>query len=304
MNKHNYYSFSVGGHCFYIMLPHSYDINELLPTFTSFRTEYPYGRCCKKSIFSVKVITSSLSISQEAVLLSTFSGAFGDMCSLYESDQFYEIAVRYTPDGIESVMRVSRDFGFSEIYIDPKDCYKGSALSFFLMFTYAQRSVQYGTFLLHASVIVNDGIGYAFLGKSGTGKSTHSQLWLKYLDEARLLNDDNPAIHVCRRTNTVYVSGTPWSGKTPCYKNETVKLGAFIRLVQHEENEFQWLNEFDAFVNILPGCSSLRWNNDMYSSLCNLLEDVVKVAPTGILRCLPHVSAMELCYQQINNSKI
>ena len=36
--------------------------------------------------------------------------------------------------------------------------------------------------LLHAAIIALDGNSYAFLGRSGTGKSTHTGLWIKYLD--------------------------------------------------------------------------------------------------------------------------
>ena len=48
--------------------------------------------------------------------------------------------------------------------------------------------------LLHSSCIVVDGVAYAFSADSGTGKSTHTQLWLKrFGDRAHILNDDKPA---------------------------------------------------------------------------------------------------------------
>ena len=42
-------------------------------------------------------------------------------------------------------------------------------------------------FLLHAAVLDYKGEGYAFLGRSGAGKSTHTGLWLKYLPKAKIL---------------------------------------------------------------------------------------------------------------------
>lgn len=52
-------------------------------------------------------------------------------------------------------------------------------------------------------------------------KSTHSGLWLKHIPGCELLNDDNPIVHFNRETGeaTVYVR---LSGKTPCYKNDSV----------------------------------------------------------------------------------
>ena len=66
--------------------------------------------------------------------------------------------------------------------------------------------------ILHSSCIVVDGMAYAFSADSGTGKSTHTQLWLKHLgDRAYMLNDDKPAIRLI--DGKVYACGTPWSGK-------------------------------------------------------------------------------------------
>lgn len=50
-----------------------------------------------------------------------------------------------------------------------------------LMMIYAFNTACSDTVLMHASVIKKDGKGYLFQGKSGTGKSTHSGLWLKHI---------------------------------------------------------------------------------------------------------------------------
>ena len=52
-----------------------------------------------------------------------------------------------------------------------------------LMMMYAFSSAEMNTVLMHASVIRKDGIGYPFLGVSGTGKSTHTANWLNSLKE-------------------------------------------------------------------------------------------------------------------------
>ena len=55
---------------------------------------------------------------------------------------------------------------------------------------------QYDRFLLHSCVVNCEGDGYAFLGKSGTGKSTHSALWLKYLPQTYIVNGEIGRAHV------------------------------------------------------------------------------------------------------------
>ena len=70
---------------------------------------------------------------------------------------------------------------------------------------------RFDRFLLHAAVLSFAGEGYAFLGRSGVGKSTHTGLWLKYLPETRIINGDKPVIG--KKGSCFYAYGTPWNGK-------------------------------------------------------------------------------------------
>ena len=114
--------------------------------------------------------------------------------------------------------------------------------------------------------------GYLFLGKSGTGKSTHSQLWLKHIPGTELLNDDNPAVRLIN--DEVIVYGTPWSGKTPCYKNKQVPIGAFVKLEQYPENIIRREPPLKAFATLLTSTSSMLWDKPLYEKnlqhgICN-----------------------------------
>ncbi len=85
------------------------------------------------------------------------------------------------------------------------------------------------TIKIHASVIEKGGKALVFMGKSGTGKSTHSRNWLKFVPDCQLLNDDEPIIRVLN-DGSVRVYGAPWSGSTPCYRNASAEVAAFVRL--------------------------------------------------------------------------
>ncbi len=91
-----------------------------------------------------------------------------------------------------------------------------------LMLLYAMRSAAGDTLLFHSSTIVKDGKAYLFLGKSGTGKSTHSGLWLKHIEGTRLLNDDNPVVYVTPE-GTPMVSGSPWSGRHLAIRTRSIR---------------------------------------------------------------------------------
>ncbi|MNT23946.1 hypothetical protein D3C72_1593930 [compost metagenome] len=151
--------------------------------------------------------------------------------------------------------------------------------------------------MIHASVVNHEGNGIAFLGKSGTGKSTHSRLWLTHIPNTVLLNDDNPAVR--KTAEGIFIYGTPWSGKTPCYKNERLPLKAFVRLGQAPTNTFTWQPGLKGFIAVLPSCTAIRWNKDLFSSMNTILEKIVAEIPVGYLQCLPDAAAAQLCYSLV-----
>ena len=57
-----------------------------------------------------------------------------------------------------------------------------------LMLSYAFAGSFQQTLLIHASLVRHQNKGYAFTAKSGTGKSTHVSLWLRYIPDCDLMN--------------------------------------------------------------------------------------------------------------------
>lgn len=95
--------------------------------------------------------------------------------------------------------------------------------------------LRYNGMLLHASAVMLSGRAYLFTAASGTGKSTHTQLWVQqFAPHAQILNDDKPAL---RLTDGIwYAYGTPWSGKTDLNIPAKVLLGGICVLTRGEEN--------------------------------------------------------------------
>ena len=123
--------------------------------------------------------------------------------------------------------------------------YRKLAIDNALMILYALSTAELGVALFHSSTVSFGDKAYMFLGVSGTGKSTHSSLWLKYIEGTELLNDDNPVVRVFDDGHaTVY--GSPWSGKTPCYRNLSYPLGGIVLLSQAPYNKIQRLKGIHA----------------------------------------------------------
>ncbi|SHL32856.1 hypothetical protein SAMN05720470_10729 [Fibrobacter sp. UWOV1] len=172
-----------------------------------------------------------------------------------------------------------------------------------LMVLYAIASAPYNTALFHAAVVNYEDKGYMFLGKSGTGKSTHARLWLKYNEGSELLNDDNPVVRIendAEGNGVTRVYGSPWSGKTPCYKNEVYPLGGFVMLSQAPYNKIERLRGVRAYAALVPCISGKRWESVIADGLHKTENALAMNVPVWYLECLPDENAAKLCCETIS----
>ena len=170
-----------------------------------------------------------------------------------------------------------------------------------LMLMYAFRTAPLMTLEMHAAVVVRRGDeakGYLFLGHSGTGKSTHARQWLAAFEDAWLLNDDNPILRVMDN-GEVRVYGSPWSGKTPCYKNESAPVGGVIKLSQAPENKIQTISLPQAYAYMLSSASGLKMEQTMADNMFETIKHVITHTPCYHLACLPNEEAAKVCWDGI-----
>ena len=148
-------------------------------------------------------------------------------------------------------------------------------LVYFLRTAYGILSAYHKTLKIHASVIEKDGKALVFLGKSGTGKSTHSKLWQKYVHGCSLLNDDEPIIRIMN-DGTIKVFGAPWSGSTPCYRNVSAEVSAFVHLHQSDENQLTKQNGVESFASLLQSTAIMRSNNNNRTMIISMINDILE----------------------------
>jgi Cdc6-like AAA superfamily ATPase len=118
------------------------------------------------------------------------------------------------------------------------------------------------------------------------------------------LNDDNPAVRIMEDGN-IMIYGTPWSGKTPCYRNVGVLLNGLVRLRQAPENQWKKVLGKEALLSVLPSCTAIRWNRNLFDQMLNSLEKIITNVNVGQLSCLPDQNAAYLCSQElIKNNKL
>lgn len=281
--------FDVAGHMFEVTLPETLPDNVLDP-YMPFITESQ-----DEPLFRLKLIlTDDLASVNKGRLKECFNDE-PPYFWMFEKNGRYNFAFSYKKDRPDCLLVPSLEYTDNMVYVDRHDAGKlvGFALSNALMLLYAIKTLEHDTLMVHASVISYDGGGYMFLGKSGTGKSTHSRMWLKNIDGCTLLNDDNPVIRIVDGNVCVY--GTPWSGKTPCYKNLHVPLKAVVRLSQAPYNKVERLTPLKAYASLMPSCSCMRWDRQATDRLHAAVEKVIMNTGCWHLECLPDVDAAHVC---------
>lgn len=221
----------------------------------------------------------------------------GAVHGVYRTETGYKFLIRDFNGDIACAFTATNDFTHCEASLFGDEAKKRYGINNALMITFAFAGAYHNILLIHSSVTMLEGKGYLFLGVSGTGKSTHSQLWLKHFPGAELLNDDNPAIRIMNGEARVY--GSPWSGKTPCYRNLEVPIGAFVQLRQAPENVIRRERPLLAFGYIFSSCSTMIWDKASYKAICDTVTSIVSTIPIYFLDCRADEEAAQLSHSTI-----
>lgn len=289
-------TYRVARHCLALQMDAASPLWRHLWNYTPFETEKSDGT---GNIFTLTVMEDdSEGFQEQAVSLGRFDsdGACLELFSTADGGRIFRMFPHQEDATQGSLLHITADYHEARLSLNgTADMHlRLFALNNAMMLLFAFTTATLGTLLMHASVIVNGGNAYMFLGRSGTGKSTHSRLWLGHIPGSRLLNDDNPVIRIAP-DGTSIIYGSPWSGKTPCYLNESAPLAAVVRLSQAPCNKITPVKGAFAYAAISPSLSAMRWEPEMADGIHATLSQVIKGTSAYQLRCLPDEAAARLC---------
>ena len=302
-------SYIVGGHRFYLSIPGQSCFLGGLDNYRPFRESEKLVEDIFPEILSDCVFCLDVDVESEgdnmvkgSEVLAEFDDdtAFISVMAGSNGERIFLISLNREMKEKGGLLVIGNDHRYCKLYAGA--CRAGEhgqfVLNNALMLLYALFTATGNTLLIHASVAVADGKGYVFLGKSGTGKSTHTRLWLNNIPGAWLLNDDNPVVKI-ENDGSVMVYGSPWSGKTPCYRNEKAPLGAVVRLSQAPHNSIRRLSGIQAYAALAPSASSMKWDRVKADGLHNTLSGVIQSVGVFHLECLPDADAAFLCHNAV-----
>ncbi len=220
----------------------------------------------------------------------------GAECIFGRTDKDYVLHIA-GPDGGELLFVYDRESNRAQCNVS-RDVPDMSAVRFGLWFMTALATVGHDVTPVHSSAIVCNGRAVLFLGESGTGKSTHTRLWRENIDGAALLNDDSPFIGFVDGRATAF--GAPWSGKTPCYKQEQYPIAAIVRLSQAPHNAIRPLRSVHAIGALLPSLTpAFGYDDELQDRMLATLSNIISQVPVYHLECLPDAAAARLSYDTV-----
>ncbi len=211
-------------------------------------------------------------------------------CQAYLSaDQIspVQLTARATEDAIEQERQASPQ-GFSDGYLENICIYRDLCLQLPTL----------NRFLMHAAILEYEGEGFAFLGRSGAGKSTHTSLWLKHLDGSRIVNGDKPILSFDGETFTAY--GTPWMGKERRGCNASVPLKGLCFIEQATENSIRKLSLSETTMRLFTQLL-LPSDEANAAKTLEIADELVRRIPAYVLSCDISEEAVKTSYEALAN---
>jgi hypothetical protein len=201
-------------------------------------------------------------------------------------------AVDMTASATEEKIEAERGLteGFSDGYLENICIYRDMCL----------QMPSFNRFLLHAAVLAVDEDGYAFLGRSGAGKSTHTGLWLKHLNGAKIVNGDKPIISFDGEKFVAY--GTPWMGKEGRGENSSVVLKGLCFIEQAKENSISKLSASETTMRLFNQIL-LPTDEVNATKTLELVDQLIACVPAYVLKCDISEEAVKTSFEAMTGKK-
>ncbi len=208
-------------------------------------------------------------------------------CEKYLSDDQtapFDLEVSVTNEEFKEEKAVSS--GYSDGYIENICLYRAIC----------RQLPRLNRMLLHAAILEYENKGYAFLGRSGTGKSTHTGLWLKHISGSKIVNGDKPILEYKGGEFIAY--GTPWMGKEGLGYNAGVPLKGLCFLEQAKENSMVKLTPAEAASRIFLQILFPQDEKNAALTL-ELTDKLVSEIPCYLLKCDVSEEAVQKSFEAL-----
>lgn len=233
-------------------------------------------------------------LASKNILINSLFDEVYFLCRDYLTDSAYDFSIAITPEDIEferiKIIQESETEGippveYSDPYLETLAVYR----------KIATKMLNYDTMLMHGAVVAVDDKAWLFTAPSGTGKTTHINLWLDNIPGSFVVNGDKPLIQVGEE---IVVFGTPWAGKEGMHRNTGIRLCGIVFLERAKTNSIDKV----AFSQVLPELIQQSFRpvdkKDLERTL-GLISKLGKRIPLYKLKCNMDPEAARVAYEAL-----
>ncbi len=208
----------------------------------------------------------------------------------------YILTLPQSPEIFE--LHISKDGLYSDIYTMPLTTAEYKEKLFHairLPFLYVAQ--MHGMTAIHSASILYKDKAWLFSAPSGTGKSTHANLWREYLQVPTINGDLNL---LAMDGNTPVVHGIPWCGTSATFDTKTHDLGGIILLRQAPFDHITELTADEKQLLVSQRFISPSWTVELFEKSLNLAGTITKNCLVCRFSCTKDKSAMDIMKNRID----
>lgn len=195
-------------------------------------------------------------------------------------------------------LHVGKDGRECRIYCNPAMSESGQEDLFHVIrFGFLVLAQNRGLCVVHSASLLYRERAWLFSGKSGTGKSTHVNLW-KDAYGVPLLNGDLNCLGI--DGDRVWVYGLPWCGTSGIATPAAFPLGGVIFLRQWRENVVQELTEAEKVCALSMRMITPTWTAELLNKNLTQAEKIVRRCVAARLCCTKEPEAAAVMREYID----
>ena len=154
---------------------------------------------------------------------------------------------------------------------------------------------------IHAVTLENNGRAIMFSAPSGTGKTTHTELWHQEFG-SRILNGDFAFVQ-CSASGAVF-HGTPFCGSSPYAEQGQWPITDIVFLRQAPLNHIRPISRISAAANAIENCFVPSWDTERTNQCMGLIGQFLKHTRIWLMECNMDPEAAHIARNAIEKAPI
>lgn len=216
---------------------------------------------------------------------------------IYETEDAYIICYKE----VSSVygLSISKSGETARIYYTQEAYYGDVYLMYAIKEAFFYFLQSKGKVVVHSASIIYDNKAWLFSALSGTGKTTHVNMWREAGYQFEDLNGDTVVCYIDGDGIPIAAS-IPWCGTSGIYCNLSVPLGGVVFIKRNDINHIEQISQKEGIINLTARCFSPFWNKQLLAKTLKVTKDLGKKISLLELNCRPDTEAAKVVKEYID----